>query len=155
MHRTGEGGEEPWVTIKNKQEPTSFTHLILNEEKDGMELMKVEKLDNPKETTATVKKDGQIATLKRDEAAWTSMATVLNPGASRAEDLRYACRPGNQLVRRPIPQTPFRCRARSPRRLTALSKPRRLPARQLSLRSLRLYLPHRRPARASGSVFGD
>jgi hypothetical protein len=45
--------------------------------------MKVEKLDNPKETTAMVKKDGKIATLKRDEAAWTSTATVLSPGASR------------------------------------------------------------------------
>jgi hypothetical protein len=83
VQRTAEGGEQPWVAIKDKQEPSTFTQLTLNEEKDGMQLVKVENLDDPKKTTATVKKNNEFATLKRDEAAWTSTAPVQPPGAPR------------------------------------------------------------------------
>ena len=48
MQRTGEGGEQPWVSIRDRQEPLSFIQLTLNEEKDGMQLMKVEKLEIPR-----------------------------------------------------------------------------------------------------------
>jgi hypothetical protein len=72
MHRTGEGGEQPWVTIKDKAEPASFIALTLNQEKDGLQLVKVENLEDPRKTTATVKKNNEFATLKRDEAAFTS-----------------------------------------------------------------------------------
>jgi hypothetical protein len=93
VQRTAEGGEQPWVAIKDKQEPSSFTQLTLNEEKDGMQLVKVENLDDPKKTTATVKKNNEFATLKRDEAAWTSTAPVQPPGAPRPGGV---VRPGGQ-----------------------------------------------------------
>jgi hypothetical protein len=79
MQRTGEGGEHPWVSIRDRQEPLSFIQLTLNEEKDGMQLVKVENLDDPKKTTVTVKKNNEFATLKRDEGAWTSTAPAPNP----------------------------------------------------------------------------
>jgi hypothetical protein len=53
-------------------------------------LVKVENLDDPKKTTATVKKNNEFATLKRDEASWTTVAPVANP-----------VRPGNPALRVP------------------------------------------------------
>src|SRR4051794_29969698 len=57
MQRTAEGGEQPWVSIKDRSEPASFIQLTLNEEKNGLQLVKVENLDEPKKATATVKKN--------------------------------------------------------------------------------------------------
>jgi len=74
MQRTAEGGEQPWVSIKDRQEPSSFIQLTLNEEKDGMQLVKVENLEDPKKTTATVKKNNEFATLKRDESSFAQTA---------------------------------------------------------------------------------
>jgi len=82
IRRTAEGGEQPWVTIKKKQEPGSFIQLTPGEEKEGMELLKVENLDNPKQTTATLKKDNKIATLKLDESSQPA-PPASNPGAPR------------------------------------------------------------------------
>ncbi len=86
MQRTGEGGEQPWVTIRNREQ--GFVQLTLNEEKDGMTLVKVENLDDPKKTTAVVKKNNEFATLKRDEAAFNSTAPVPHPGVRPGTPMR-------------------------------------------------------------------
>ena len=82
MQQTAEGGEQPWVTIKDKQEPSSFIQLTLNEEKNGMQLVKVENLDDPKKTIATVKKNNEFAPLKRDESSFAQTAAP-PPGGLR------------------------------------------------------------------------
>ena len=83
IRRTAEAGEQPWVTIKKKQEPGSFIQLTPGEVKEGMELLKVENLDNPKETIATLKKDNKVATLKLDESSQPA-PPASNPGPPRA-----------------------------------------------------------------------
>ena len=111
MQRTAEGGEQPWVTIRDKGEPASFIQLVLNEEKNGMLLVKVEKLDDPKNTTATVKKNNEYATLQRDQGSWTvnapppSAAAGARPGAV----VRPGTAPGlpvpnpQNAIRMPVP----------------------------------------------------
>ena len=82
MQRTAEGGEQPWVSIKDRSEPASFIQLTLNEEKNGLQLVKVENLDEPKKATATVKKNNEFATLKWEDNAFAGPAAP-PPGAVR------------------------------------------------------------------------
>jgi hypothetical protein len=132
LQRTAEGGEQPWVTIRDKQEPASFVQLVLNEEKDGMLLVKVENLDDPKKTTATVKKNNELATLKRDEAQWVVSAPPPGTGAARPGGV---VRPGGQVPGMPLQngQNAIRMPGGQPAgtntlKVPAIPKPNAIPA---------------------------
>lgn len=75
-------GSESRVYITTKDKSASFT-LSPEREHDGIELVKVNWQDGPGETTVTVRKAGELAELKFDQAAMSTPSANTKPTTGR------------------------------------------------------------------------
>ncbi len=94
------GIDHDWVVLRDRTQAGRIIQLVDGEPKDGYELLKLEWSPDPRQTKASVKKDGECRQVTMDRAAFLPdsvaaprPASLFNPGATAVRGGRARVQP--------------------------------------------------------------